>query len=109
MGRTISSFRIAAVLEEKELKSFRKYLNKNDKKAFDHMFSIARLYNSACSYVVNPIRIYPIMISIILYNYKTLKEKNFVKSFSSSTNFNDENNTILKKEIEKWNNFSSVL
>ena len=77
------------------------------------MFSIARLYNSACSYASNPIRTYPITMSIILHNYKILKEKNLL-SFSSSTNFNDENNndennTILKKEIEKWNNFSSVL
>ena len=75
MGRTIPSFRIAAILEEKEWKMFRKYLNKNDKKAFDSMFSISRLYNSACSYAVNPIRIYPIMMSIVLYNYKILKEK----------------------------------
>ena len=106
MGRTIPSFRIAAILEEKEWKIFRKYLNKNDRKLFDNMFSIARLYNSACSYAVNPIRIYPIMMSIVLHNYKTLKKKNFVKSFSSS-NFNDSDNNnntnsndtiILKKK-----------
>ena len=54
MGRTIPSFRIAAILEEKEWKIFRKYLNKNDKKAFDNMLSIARLYNSVCSYAANP-------------------------------------------------------
>jgi hypothetical protein len=112
MGRTIPSFRIAAVLEEKEWKSYRKYLNKNDRKLFDNMFSITRLYNSACSYAVNPIRINPIIMSIVLHNYKILKEKN--KSFYSCTNLNDENNngnnnTILKREIEKWNNFSSVL
>ena len=58
MGRTIPAFRIAAILEEKEWKSFRKYLNKNDKKVFDGMFSIARLYNSACSYASIPIRIF---------------------------------------------------
>ena len=46
-----------------------------EKKAFDNIFSIARLYNSVCSYAVNPIRIYPIMMSIVLHNYKTLKEK----------------------------------
>jgi hypothetical protein len=32
MGRTIPSFRIAAILEEKEWKLFRKYLNKKDDK-----------------------------------------------------------------------------
>ncbi|MGE5862710.1 MAG: hypothetical protein ACM31H_02975 [Nitrososphaerales archaeon] len=117
MGRTIPSFRIAAILEEKEWKLFRKYLNKkDDKKAFDDMFSTVRLYNSACSYAVNPIRIYPLMMSIVLHQYKILKQKNFVKSFSS--NFNDiniDNKTsnndtiILKEEMDKWNNFSSVL
>ncbi len=112
MGRTIPLFRIAAIIEENEWKLFRKYLNKKgDKKAFDDMFSIAKLYNSACSYAVNPIRIYPIMMSIVLHHYKILKEKNFVKSFYS-TNFNNVNNnenTTLKREIDKWNNFSSVL
>jgi hypothetical protein len=54
MGRTIPSIRIAAILEEKEWK----YLNKkNDKKAFDDMFSTVRLYSSACSYAINLIRI----------------------------------------------------
>jgi hypothetical protein len=50
MGRTIPSFRIAAFIEEKEWKLFRKYLNKKDKRVFSEMFSRARLYNSACSY-----------------------------------------------------------
>ena len=106
MGRTILSFRIALVLEKKEWRSYRKYLNKKgDKKAFDDMFSIARLYNSACSYAVNPIRIHPIMMSIVLHNYKTLKEIKFVKSFSSNFNDSDNNNNtnsndtiILKKK-----------
>jgi len=43
MGRTIPSFRIAAVLEEEEWKISRKYFNKNDRKLFDNIFSIARL------------------------------------------------------------------
>ncbi|HET9805536.1 MAG TPA: hypothetical protein VFP49_01375 [Nitrososphaeraceae archaeon] len=39
MGRTIPSFRIALVLEEKEWKSYKRYLNKkDDKKAFDECF-----------------------------------------------------------------------
>ena len=76
MGRTIPAFRIAAILEEKEWKSFRKYLNKNDRKLFDNMFSIARLYNSACSYTAIPIRIHPIMMSIVFHNYKTLNRLN---------------------------------
>jgi hypothetical protein len=66
MGRTIPSFRIASMEEqEKEWKQFRQALDKQDRKAFDNMFSIARLYNSACSYAANPIRIQPIFMSII--------------------------------------------
>ena len=76
MGRTIPSFRIATVMEEEEWKLFRKYLrNKNEKKLFTHMFLIANLYNSACSNAVNPIRIHPIMMSIIFHRYKMLKER----------------------------------
>ena len=65
MGRTIPSFRIAAVLEGKTWKQYRKFLNVNDRKVFDNMFSTAMLYCSACSYSVIPIRIYPIMMSIV--------------------------------------------
>jgi hypothetical protein len=72
MGRTIPSFRIASMIEEKEWKVFRKSLNKSDKKVFDNMFDIAHLYNSACSYAANPIRINPIFMSIIFHHYKQL-------------------------------------
>ena len=116
MGRTIPSFRIAAVIEEEKWKPFRKYLkNQNEKKLFAHMFSIANYYNSASSNAVNPIRINPIIMSIIFYHYKTLKEKNlFDKDYLAAAgskmdiNIDNNNNPILKREIEKWNNFSFV-
>ena len=72
MGRTIPSFRIASMMEENEWKVFHKSLNKSDKKVFDNMFDIAHLYNSACSYTANPIRLHPIFISIIFHHYKQL-------------------------------------
>ena len=118
MGRTIPSFRIATVIEEEKWKLFRKYLrNNNEKKLFKEMFSIANLYNSACSNAVNPIRIHPIMMSIILHHYKILKERG-LNNYSNTNhdndndNMNDYNNTdstILKQEIDKWYNFSIVL
>jgi hypothetical protein len=70
MDRTIPSFRIASMEEqEEEWKKFRQTLdNKSDRKVFDNiMFSIAHLYNSACSYSPNPIRIQPIFMSIIFH------------------------------------------
>jgi hypothetical protein len=47
MGRTIPSFRIASVMEEQNWKSFRKALDKSDRRIFDDIFSIVHLYNSA--------------------------------------------------------------
>jgi hypothetical protein len=46
-------------------------------------------------------------MSIVLYQYKILKEKNCDNYFYYDSN--DIDNTILKSEIEKLNNFSSVL
>ena len=73
MGRTIPSFRIASAMEEKEWKAFRKYLDKSNRKAFDDMFTISHLYNSASSYSAKLIRIQPIFISIIFHHYKQLR------------------------------------
>jgi hypothetical protein len=42
MGRTIPSFRLASVEEEREWKVFRNALDKSDGKIFDEIFSIPR-------------------------------------------------------------------
>jgi hypothetical protein len=75
MGRTIPSFRIASVEEQKEWREFRQALDKKDRKAFDDIFSIAQLYNSACSYAAKPIRIQPIFMSIIFHHYKQFMKR----------------------------------
>ena len=74
MGRTIPSFRLASVEEQKEWKEFRQALDKKDRKVFDDMFSISHLYNSASSFAAKPIRINPIFMSIIFHHYKQLME-----------------------------------
>lgn len=73
MDRTILSFRIASMIEQNEWKSFRNSLDKSERRIFDEMFSIAHMYNSACSYSANPIRIHPIFLPIIFHHYKKLK------------------------------------
>jgi hypothetical protein len=74
MDRTISLFRTSSMMEEKEWKSFRNSIDKSDRKIFDRMFSLSHIYNSTCSYsAVNPVRICPIFMSIILHHYKQLK------------------------------------
>lgn len=73
------------------------------------MFSIVRLYNSACSYATNhQIRIYPIMMSILFHHYKILKEKYFGKYHFYNFNYiyNDyntssNNNILLKRKLDK--------
>jgi hypothetical protein len=72
MGRTIPSFRLALEMEEREWRPFRNALDKKDRKKFDDMFDIPRLYTSACSYAVQPVRLYPILMSILLHCYKQL-------------------------------------
>ena len=49
---------LSKTFKEKRTKSFYKYV------------SIGYLFNSACSYTTNPIRINPILFSIALYHQK---------------------------------------
>jgi hypothetical protein len=74
MGKTIPSFRIASAMEEKEWKSFRKALDKSDRKIFDDIFAICHLYNSASSYSAKYVRRHPIFMSIIFHHYKQLSK-----------------------------------
>jgi hypothetical protein len=54
--------------------SFRSALDKSDRKKFDEMFELTNFYISACSYSVQPIRLYSILMSILLYDYEQLVE-----------------------------------
>ena len=81
MDRTIPSFRLASVEEQKEWKSFRQALDKSDRKAFDNMFSIVHIYNSACSFAAKPIRIQPIFI-ILHY----LNQQHFINGVNATPN-----------------------
>ena len=74
MGRTIPSFRLALEMEKEDWKPFRNALDKSDRKKFDEMWDIPRLYTSACSYAVQPVRLYPILMSILLHHFKELTE-----------------------------------
>ena len=76
MGRTIPSFRIASSMEYAEWKDFRRALPKAERKVFDDMFSLSALYNSACVRCANPVRIQPIIMSILFHHYKELGKLN---------------------------------
>jgi len=72
MGRTVPSFRIALYQEEKKWRLFRAALEKKNKKAFDDMFAIARLYISACMMVCRPVRLESIFMAIIFHHFKQI-------------------------------------
>jgi hypothetical protein len=75
MGRTIPTFSMAIEHEKRRWKPFRNALyDKSDRKEFDKMFDIPRLYTSACSASVQIIRIHPILMSILLHHFKQLTE-----------------------------------
>jgi hypothetical protein len=58
--------------EEREWKSFRNSLDKQDRKEFDSMFTDARLYISACSYAAKPVRVQPVFMALVFHHYKQL-------------------------------------
>jgi hypothetical protein len=74
MGRTVPSFRIVLAEEKQEWKDFRNSLDKSERKSFDEMWDIPRLYVSACSNSVQLVPLQPIIISILFHHYKELKE-----------------------------------
>jgi hypothetical protein len=60
MGRTIPSFRTVLDMEKEEWKPFRNALDKKDRKKFDEMWDIPRLYVSACSNSCQLVPLHPI-------------------------------------------------
>ena len=74
MGRTVPSFRIVLAEEKAEWKPFRNALDKKERKEFDEMWDIPKLYISACSNSVQPVPLQPIVMSILFHHYKELKK-----------------------------------
>ena len=74
MGRTVPSYRIASERESRKWKIFRDQLDKSERKTFDEMISISRLYNVAGVGSCKPVLLHPIVMSIIFDHYKQLKK-----------------------------------
>ena len=97
-------------MEQEDWKPFRNALDKSDRKKFDEMWDIPRLYTSACSYSVQPVRLYPILMSILLHHFKELTECfKEVERIEDKVNNNKWRSTIsinnntqrLMKEVKK--------
>jgi hypothetical protein len=72
MGRTVPSYRIASEREKRKWKVFREQMDKSEKKTFDEMMCISRLYNVAGVDSCKPVLLHPILTSIIFEHYKQL-------------------------------------
>ena len=59
-------------MEKQEWKSFRNALGKSERKKFDEMVDIPRLYITACSNSVQLVPVHPIAMSILFHHYKEL-------------------------------------
>ena len=74
MGRTIPSFTLALMEEESEWKEFRKFLDRKDRRVFDEMFAVPKLYISSCMSCANPVVIDPVFLSMLFHHYKGLAQ-----------------------------------
>ena len=62
-------------MEKEEWQLFRNALDKSDRKKFDDMFDLPRLYTSACSNSLQLVALHPNNImSILSHHYKELKK-----------------------------------
>ena len=91
-------------MEKEEWKSFRNALDKIERKKFDEMWDIPRLYISACSNSCQLVPLHPIIISILFHHYKDLKKCMFEveqlhgKANSSGNSSNEKDDLTIKEE-----------
>lgn len=70
MGQIISIFRIAVEMEKWRSKTFRKELDKSERKSFDEMLSYSRSYTAQTDGLQVCVVTSPILFSIIFQHYK---------------------------------------
>ena len=109
MGRTVPSFRIVLAEEKQEWKPFRNALDKSERKDFDEMWDIPRLYVSACSNSCQLVPLHPNIISILFHHYKELKEcisevKEIEEGQVNQSKKNEKKWLTVKKEEQKEEN-----
>ncbi len=92
-------------MEKAEWKPFRNALDKSERKGFDDIFDIPRLYLSACSNSVQLVPLQPIVISILFNHYKELTEIiSEVEKTEAKANSKKERGLTIKKEKEDKKN-----
>jgi hypothetical protein len=108
LGRTVTSFRIVLAEEKQEWKPFRDALDKSERRSFDDMWDVPKLYVSACSNSCQLVPLHPIIISILFHHYKELKEcisevEQIIEEEASGANYSVKQKDWLKitKEEQK--------
>jgi hypothetical protein len=86
-------------MSKADWKSFRNALDKSERKEFDDMFDIPRLYLSACSNSVQLVSLQPIIMSILFHYYRELKECiNQVEQIEAKVNNSSKKKDVIKKK-----------
>ena len=74
MGKTIESYRMALEDEINRWKGFEKALRTEDREAFEALMDACRSYASAGSNATQPILFEPMVMSILLFQQKRIKQ-----------------------------------
>ena len=74
MGRTIPSWRIVVESEVEKLKKFQDSLRLDDKLIFEDLLNQCKLYASAASALVSPVKEMPLILSMLFAHHKRLTE-----------------------------------
>jgi len=74
MGKTVPSYRLALDKELQRWSGFARALRKEDRTAFEQMMDACRNYASAGSNATCPVMFEPTVMSILLYQQKTLNK-----------------------------------
>jgi hypothetical protein len=90
-------------MEKEEWKPFRNALDKSEeRKKFDEMWDLPKWYISACSNSVQYVRLHPILMSILLYNFKELtKSIEEVERIEARVNSKKKDWSTMKKKEEE--------
>ncbi len=96
MGKTVESFRMALEGEISRWSGFAYALRKPDREAFDELMDMCRTYTSESSCATNPIVFEPMVMSILVFQQKRIrqleKELQAIEPSTANTNVTQESN-----------------
>lgn len=88
-------------MEKADWKLFRSALDKSERKMFDDIWDIPRLYVSACANSIQLVPLQPIVMSILFHHYKDLKKRILVVERIETRANSKKRKWLMKKEEEE--------